>query len=72
MPIQFSFSSAVDSFEREADRYAVRFTDKVGLFWVATANVKALEPLRRSLATGAELEVTYDTKSLEITDSKEL
>lgn len=63
-----TFTSNVDAFEEDGDRLAVKFQTKVGFFWISVSRVEQVALLRRSLGSGAPVEVTYDVASLEIAD----
>jgi hypothetical protein len=63
-----TFTSNVDAFEEDGDRLAVKFQTKVGFFWISASRAEQVALLRRSLGSGAPVEVTYDVASLEIAD----
>jgi hypothetical protein len=63
-----TFTSNVDAFEEDGDRLAVKFQTKDGFFWISASRAEQVALLRRSLGSGAPVEVTYDVASLEIAD----
>ncbi len=66
--VHHTFVSWVEAIEEDADRLGVTFATRRGYFWVPRQAEELVGALRRSIQTGALLEVLFHAATLEIVD----